>query len=53
MHMNGNERNCLVSVGVYENLMTKSGVKGWKVKQNKCVKKEDPVCEIEATWEKS
>lgn len=52
MQMDGKERNCLVSVGVYESLMAKSGAKGWAVKQTKCVKKGDPVCEFEVTWQK-
>ena len=50
VQMDGNKRNCMVSVGVFQSLMEMSGVENWTVEQKKCMKKGDETCEIYINW---
>jgi len=42
--------NCILVEGVYEGILEMCNIKSYRVKQTRCVKKGDPVCEYDITW---
>ncbi len=41
---------CVLVEGVYEGILGMCNIKSYTVKQTRCVKKGDPVCEYDITW---
>ena len=41
---------CVLIEGVYEGILKMCNITSYKVKQTRCVKKGDPVCEYDITW---
>jgi hypothetical protein len=41
---------CILVEGVYEGILDMCGIRQHKVRQTRCVKKGDPVCEYDITW---
>lgn len=42
--------SCVFVEGVYEGILDMCHIKQYKVRQTRCVKKGDPVCEYDITW---
>jgi hypothetical protein len=45
--------SCILIEGVYEGILEMCKIKHYKVKQTRCVKKGDPVCEYDITWKEA
>ena len=45
--------NCILIEGVYEGIFGMCNITNYTVKQTRCVKKGDPVCEYDITWEEA
>lgn len=41
---------CILIEGVYEGILQMCNIRSYNVKQTRCVKKGDPVCEYDITW---
>lgn len=45
--------NCVLIEGVYEGILEMCKIKTYRVKQTRCVKKGDPVCEYDIAWKEA
>jgi hypothetical protein len=44
---------CILIEGVYEGILNMCNIKNYTVKQTRCVKRGDPVCEYDIRWEET
>jgi hypothetical protein len=44
---------CVLIEGVYEGILEVCNITSYRVKQTRCVKRGDPVCEYDITWDET